>query len=142
MPDDEVKDRILLRRAIYQKERKALVRLHSIYYPRKKRYITSGIDSVPDAEDLTQGVFFELYKSEGTYREYQDAEAYLFGITKNLIALYYRSQRSYEKRPMFTEIPWKCRSFIPLLTPPRFYSALYRTEMFRYKKCQFPTHFS
>ncbi|MHC4739671.1 MAG: RNA polymerase sigma factor [Planctomycetota bacterium] len=92
MSDDEVKDRILLRRAIYQKDRKALGRLHSIYYPRIKRYIASRVNSIPDAEDLTQGVFFELCNDEDTYREYQDAEAYLFGIAKNLIALYYRSQ--------------------------------------------------
>ena len=87
----KIQDRILLR-AIHKKDRLALGWLHSTYYPRIKHYITSHINSIPDAEDLAQGVFLELCKIDGTYRECQDAEAYLLGIAKNLIALYYHSR--------------------------------------------------
>ncbi len=87
-----IQHRILLSRAIYEKDRQALGQLHSLYYTRLKHYITSRIDSIPDAEDLTQSVFLELCKGECIYRKYQNAEAYLLGIAKNLIALYYRRQ--------------------------------------------------
>lgn|GEM_PF-6603584 len=75
---------VLLRRAVRKKDKEALGRLHTIYYPQLKRYIASRVGSVEDAEDLAQSVFFELCKG--------NAEAYLFGIAKNLINLYYRSK--------------------------------------------------
>ena len=88
----KIRDCILLRQAVHEKDRNALGRLYTIYYPRIKHYIASRINSILDVEDLTQSVFFELCNNGGTYREYQDAEAYLFGIARNLIALYYRNQ--------------------------------------------------
>ncbi len=88
----ETQARILLRRAIYEKDREALGLLHSIYYSRIKRYIVSRINSIPDTEDLVQSVFFELCKGDSSYKECQNAEAYLLGISKKLIAQYYRSQ--------------------------------------------------
>ena len=86
----KIQDHILLRRAIHDKDREALGRLHSIYYLRIKRYITSRIGDITDTEDLTQSVFLELCKGNGTYNGRHDAEAYLLGIAKHLIALYYR----------------------------------------------------
>ena len=88
----KIQDCILLSRAIHEKDRKALGRLHSIYYRCIKRYIASRVESIADTEDLAQSVFLELCKSNGTYREYQNTEAYLLGIAKNLIAMYYRNQ--------------------------------------------------
>ena len=86
---------ILLRRAIYEKDREALGRLHSIYYSRIKRYIASRINSIPDAEDLSQNVFLELYEGNSRYDGQKDAEAYLFGIARNLISRYHRNKRKY-----------------------------------------------
>lgn len=94
MSNDTVnkQDRILPTKVIRKKDRKALGRLHSIYYSRIKRYISSRVDLIEDVEDLTQSVFFELCKHDSTYKECQNAEAYLLGIAKKLVALYYRSQ--------------------------------------------------
>lgn len=88
----EIQDRISLKRAINRKDRKALGELHSKYYRKIKRYIASRISSIADAEDLTQNLFFELCKSNGTYKGHQNAEAYLLGVAKRLIALYHRNQ--------------------------------------------------
>lgn len=97
--DDTVKiqGRILLTKVIRRKDRKALARLHSIYYSRLKRYITLRINSLPDAEDLTQNLFFELCEGYGHYDSRRDAEAYLFGIARNLISHYYQNRRKYPK---------------------------------------------
>ncbi|MDH4238976.1 MAG: sigma-70 family RNA polymerase sigma factor [Phycisphaerae bacterium] len=92
---EETQARILLRRAIYDKDREALGRLHSIYYSRIKRYIVSRINSIPNAEDLSQNVFLELCKGNSHYDGQRDAEAYLFGIARNLIRHYHRNKRKY-----------------------------------------------
>jgi RNA polymerase sigma-70 factor (ECF subfamily) len=83
---------VLLRRAVRKKDKEALGRLHTIYYPQLKRYIASRVGSVEDAEDLAQSVFFELCKGNAVHKDCGNAEAYLFGIAKNLINLYYRSK--------------------------------------------------
>lgn len=88
----KIQDHVLLSRAIHKKDRKALGLLHSIYYPRIKHYIALRINSVTEAQDLAQNVFLELCKSNGTYKGPKNAEAYLFVIAKNLIALHYRNQ--------------------------------------------------
>ena len=87
-----IQDGFLLRRAIHKKDREALGRLNTIYYPRIKRYIASYINLTEDVEDLAQSVFLELCKDDGSYKVCLNAEAYLLGIAKNLITLYYRSQ--------------------------------------------------
>ena len=89
---EKKQERILLTKVIRKKDRKALGRLHSVYYSRIKRYIASRVDLIEDVEDLAQSVFFELCKVDSTYKECQNAEAYLLGIAKKLIAIYYRSQ--------------------------------------------------
>jgi len=91
----ETQARILLRRAIYDKDREALGLLHSIYYSRIKRYIFSCINSNPDAEDLSQNVFLELCKGNSRYDGQRDAEVYLFGMARNLISRYHRNKRKH-----------------------------------------------
>ena len=92
---EEIQARILLRRAIYDKDREALGRLHSIYYSRIKRYIVSRINSIADAEDLSQNVFLELCKGNCHYDGQRDAEVYLFGMARNLVSHYHRNKRKY-----------------------------------------------
>jgi len=87
--------RILLKRAIYEKDREALGRLHSIYYSRIKHYIVSRINSTSKAEDLSQNVFLELCKGNSRYDGQRDPEAYLFGMARNLISHYHRNKRKY-----------------------------------------------
>lgn len=88
----EIQDRILLRRAIHDKDREALGRLYTKYYRRIIHFVVSCIDSVEDAEDLTQSVFLGLCKSNDDYKEYRNTEAYLFGIASNLVGQYHRNK--------------------------------------------------
>lgn len=93
----KIRDCILLRQAIHEKDRKSLEQLHNKYYPRIKYYIASRIKSVSDTEDLIQDLFFELCKGDGLYDGQRDAEAYLFGMARNLISHYYRNKRKYSQ---------------------------------------------
>lgn len=89
----KIQDRILLKRAIHDKDRDALGRLTNIYYPRIKRYIASRIKSIPDAEDLAQDMFFGFCEGKGCYDGQRDAEAYLFGVARIIIANYHRNKK-------------------------------------------------
>jgi RNA polymerase sigma-70 factor (ECF subfamily) len=90
-------EHILLTKVIRKKDRKALGRLHSIYYSPIKRYIVSRINSTPEAEDLSQNVFLGLCKGNSRYDGQRDPEAYLFGMARNLVSHYYRNKRKYLK---------------------------------------------
>ena len=85
-------DNVLLRRAVHEKDRKALSWLYTKYYRNIKRFMVSCVSSVTDAEDLVQNVFFELCKGNDDYKEYRNAEAYLFGIARKLVGQYRRNK--------------------------------------------------
>ncbi|MFC1676514.1 RNA polymerase sigma factor [Planctomycetota bacterium] len=91
MPENTVKiqDHLSLRRSICEKDRKKAGVFYAKYYMQIKYYIASRVPSITDAEDLTQDVFIEFYKSYG----YKKPEAYLLGIAKNLVAQFYRSKK-------------------------------------------------
>ena len=86
---------ILLKRAIYNSDRDALGRLHTIYYTSIKHYIASRINSISEAEDLSQNVFLEPCKGNCRYDSRRDAKAYLFGMAKNLVSRYYRNKKKH-----------------------------------------------
>ena len=65
------------------------------YYSGIKRYIASRIGNPDDAEELTQCVFLEFYRSNDGFDNLQNPKAYLFGIAKKLIGHYY-SQKGKE----------------------------------------------
>jgi RNA polymerase sigma-70 factor (ECF subfamily) len=82
----------LLKRAMRQRDRTALSLLHARYYMRIKRYVASRIDSSTDVEDLTQNVFVELCSSDRKQAtDFYSAEAYLFGIARNLVREHHRA---------------------------------------------------
>jgi RNA polymerase sigma-70 factor (ECF subfamily) len=62
------------------------------YYSGIKSYIALRIRNPADAEDLTQCVFFEFYRSNYQESELQNVKAYLFGIARKLISNYYRQK--------------------------------------------------
>jgi RNA polymerase sigma-70 factor (ECF subfamily) len=82
----------ILKRAIRQRDRTALAFLHTKYYSRMKHYIASHVNSIPDAEDLTQDVFVELCKGNESFNGCENAEKYLFGIARNIIRSYFRKK--------------------------------------------------
>lgn len=81
-----INESLILKRAVYQQDRKAEEVLHAKYYPHMKRYIASRINSIADAEDLAQDVFVELCKGNGRYDGRRYVEGFLFGIAKMLSA--------------------------------------------------------
>ncbi|MHC4478397.1 MAG: RNA polymerase sigma factor [Planctomycetota bacterium] len=87
------RESLLLRRTIQQKDRRSLSLLYAKYYTRLRRYVASRINSPAEAEDLAQNVFVELYESDGRGHpeDFHNAEAYLFGIARNLIRQHYHS---------------------------------------------------
>ncbi len=85
-------DSVLLKRAIYQRDKKAVEVLHSRYYQSILRYIASRVSYGVDIEDLAQDVFIELCKGNGRYDGRGNVEGYLFGITRNTIRGHYRQK--------------------------------------------------
>lgn len=81
---------ILLKRAIYQRDKKAVEVLHSRYYQSILRYIADRVSYGVDTEDLAQDVFIELCKGNGRYDGRGNVEGYLFGIARNTIRGHYR----------------------------------------------------
>jgi RNA polymerase sigma-70 factor (ECF subfamily) len=85
-------DNLLLKRAIHQRDRYALRLLYARYYAPLKRYIASRTHSPAQAEDLAQNLFVHLCQRNGKPNyDCQNAEAYLFGIARNLIRQHHRN---------------------------------------------------
>lgn len=90
--NERLRETTLVKRALRQRDRIALSFLHARYYMRIKRYIASRINSSADAEDLAQNVFVELCSSDGKHlTDVHSAEAYLFGIARNLVRQHHRA---------------------------------------------------
>lgn len=87
-----IDESLILERAIYQRDRKAVTVLHAKYYVPMKHYIASCINSLADAEDLAQNVFVELCKGNGRYDGHGSVERYLFGIARNAIRKYHHER--------------------------------------------------
>jgi len=97
-PITTTQDAVLLKRAALQKDRKALSLLYARYYAPIKRYIASRVHSCDQAEDLVQDVFVEVYtRDHKPHQDYHNAEAYLFGIARNLVREHHRSTKKAPK---------------------------------------------
>ena len=84
-------DNLLLKRALHDKDREALRVLYARYYAPLKGYIASRIHSAAQAEDVAQNVFVDLCSRKGKpLYDCNNAEAYLFGIARNLIRQHHR----------------------------------------------------
>lgn len=89
----KIQDRILLQRAVENRDKGAIHQINTVYYLNIKRYIASRVDSIEDVEDLTQSVFLEFFeKNDAVYKQYRSPEAYLLKIAQNLIAQHYHKQ--------------------------------------------------
>ena len=85
-------ERILLKRAIYQRDKKAVEVLHTRHYQSILGFIADQVDFSVDAEDLAQNVFVELCKGNGCYDGRGNVKEYLFGIARNAIHRYHRER--------------------------------------------------
>lgn len=88
----DIDESLILERAIYRRDRKAVAVLHAKYYVHMKRYIASRISSMADANDLAQNVFVELCKGNGRYEGCGSVRGYLFGIANNAIRKYHHER--------------------------------------------------
>ena len=85
-----IDEKLLLKRAVCEQDKKALTILYAKYYPQVKHYIASHVGCVEDAEDLVQDVFVELSKGKGHYDGRGNVIGYLLGIAKKIIHRYHR----------------------------------------------------
>jgi RNA polymerase sigma-70 factor (ECF subfamily) len=98
-----IDERLILRRIVYQQDKKALAILYIKYYPQVKRYITSHVGRVEDAEDLAQEVFIELLKGKGHYNGHGSVKRYLIGMANKFIFHYHeRKKRSMKTIPILS----------------------------------------
>ena len=86
-------DRLLLMRAVCQKDRKALATLYLKYAPQVRSYIVSCVSSITDTEDLVQEVFLQIWQGKGHYDSSKGVESYILGIARNMIRRYHRRKR-------------------------------------------------
>lgn len=89
---ENIDEKLILKRIIFQQDKKALAVLYTKYYPQLKSYIFSRLDSLEDAEDLVQDLFLELYKGNGHYKGHGSVKGYLFGAAKKIIYQYHKQK--------------------------------------------------
>ena len=79
-----------------QKTPVAFVHLYDHYFPRIHAYVRYRVQNVQDAEDLIADTFFEAIRKLGHFewRHQGSFAAWMFRITHNLIADYYRKYRA------------------------------------------------
>ena len=83
-----VDEKLILKRAIFEQDKKTFTILYAKYYPQVKHYIASHVGRVEDAEDLVQDVFVELSKGKGHYDGRGSVTGYLVGMAKKIIRRY------------------------------------------------------
>ena len=95
---------LILKRAIYRQDRKAVRVLQARYYHQMERYIGACIGSATYAKDLAQDIFVELCKGNGRYDGREDVERYLLGVARNLVRRYWRKKAKSGKTVPIEEI--------------------------------------
>ncbi len=105
MPQENTSKHIeMLSKALKERNKEALEYIHTHYYHRIRSYISASIHSGQDAEDLTQNVFTELCKKNGQNKNYDNPEAYIFGISRKIINQYARNNNKSVKTIPITSI--------------------------------------
>jgi RNA polymerase sigma-70 factor (ECF subfamily) len=96
----DIEDKLLLMRAVCQKDRRARATLYLKYAPQVRSYIASHVSSGADTEDLVQEVFLQVCRGKGHYDSSKAVRPYIFGIARNVIRRYDREKkRSPETMP-------------------------------------------
>lgn len=93
MPEEKTKHIGILSKALQTRNKEALEFIHTHYYHRIRSYVSGSVGSGQDAEDLTQEVFVELSRKNGQIKDIDNPEAYLFGISRNIINQYARKKK-------------------------------------------------
>jgi RNA polymerase sigma-70 factor (ECF subfamily) len=88
----DLADDVLARQAVTQRE--AFAALYHRHIRSVYRYILARSGYVPDAQDITAATFIAAFKGIETYRGDGRFLAWLLGIARGQIAMYYRRQKT------------------------------------------------
>jgi len=80
-----------------------LAPLYRQFHAQLQRWTATHVGSLEEAEDIVQNVFLSMCRRGGTDQVRGDVRAYLFGITRKLIAQYFRQKR---QKPEAAQIEW------------------------------------
>lgn len=64
------------------------------YQERLKNFVRKRVDSVEDAKDILQEVFFQLAKADNLMKPIEQVEAWLYAVTRNQIIDWSRKKKS------------------------------------------------
>jgi RNA polymerase sigma-70 factor (ECF subfamily) len=94
LPDDtaEIQDFALLKRAVKDKDRKALEAFHAKYYPLVRHFAASQIGPGPAAEDIAQEVLLRLLEPNACFDVQRTIEAYLYGVVRRVTVQYFQKE--------------------------------------------------
>ena len=94
-PSAAVRDRTLVAdwvRRAKQGDLEAFQKLYASFARRVLNFIYRMVNSVEEAEDLTQETFVAVYQKLGTLKEEEKFEAWMFRIARNYVYQNYRSR--------------------------------------------------
>ena len=90
----DIDDRLLLMRAVCQKDKKALAALYLKYARQVGSYIASYVSCVADIEDLVQDVFLHVCRGRAHYDSSKGVKPYILGIARNVIRRYQKQTKT------------------------------------------------
>src|SRR5579863_1804736 len=64
------------------------------FHPRLKQFILKRIPDEQNAEDILQEVFLKIHARIGTLRDEEKLQSWMYQITRNVIADYYREHKA------------------------------------------------
>lgn len=76
-------------------DRAAVGKLYELFLDRIFRFVRFRVNSLEDAEDITQEVFMKMWRGLGNYKaDGAPFEAWLYKIARNRVIDYYRQQKT------------------------------------------------
>ena len=79
-----------MRAALQRREPAALEVFFDTYFSRVYAYVRRMVDSVEEAEDVTQEVFLRLHDRIGTYDGERDPRPWVFAVASNVLRSWWR----------------------------------------------------
>jgi RNA polymerase sigma-70 factor (ECF subfamily) len=96
--DSGFDDRLLLQRLINDKDADAFAILYTKYHRRLVCYMATHTGVAAEAEDWTQDVFVQLWRTHARYEIGESAEAYLFTVANQVITWHMRQRKRQRHR--------------------------------------------
>lgn len=100
---------------LLSKDRATATRFYREYAPKLRRYITTKVSVVQDAEELLSDTLFAFLEGIRDFQGKSSVKTYLFSICQHKIIDYYRRKKM--KHIVFSQIPHLEALVSPLVTP-------------------------